>query len=827
MSFELLAAHNTRTTMSDHVFIAHVEQDVEGCSANDHRRMLSILKEMTRQRDEFRQRCLRLSAENTELRLAHGSTCFSEPLDGPVVPDIDGKEEEEAMVKTPELAALKRDESPSATKPSFSASPPQPSAVPAARSITPPLSQSLPDPPPPTPLLQSPPPPTPPLQSPPPPPPPPPLKKVGHEETHGAPPPTPQPPPPPPPPQLEAQIKVCNMNKTPRSTKRRALVMSDDEDGEGTPPPPPPPPPLPLPAPSAMVEQPEVDAAPASIKVPRSRKPVVMVLSDEEAEASDSGSATSAVPELQAPWCRTPARRPGHRKSVGDEDSKGEGSLEARSNDGSDDGSDLDSFIASSDDEAGDEEDSDADYEEEDEEEEQEDDEEEEEDDDDEEDEEEEEGAEKEGADSHESEEETMSPRQISFTPARTPARAPPTRTPRSSSRRPVVRIVEDEWDELEPDEEAPRHHTGLALDDDDDDDDDDEEMGRLMAVLGGGSMLPPPATPAAAKTPAGRKKPAAADTPSARVKTPASAAPASAAGRTPSWAQRRRELREAAPRHYAEFNARVFDGRLPAQLPLEWNAKLQKTAGVCSFRTEGGGGGGGGARRTARIELSEKVLDTDERLRKTLAHEMCHAAQWLLDGEARPPHGAAFRRWADRFETRVPGIAITTCHSYDIHYKYRYRCTGCNVEIGRQSRSIDLERQRCGRCKGRLELLGAFNRDGTPAQSRAPSAFARYVKEHFATLKAARPHDSHRELMAALGESWRAGGGGTNTATPTAKPSRATAGRAVGGYDEDAAIKAAVAASLGDEENLCSNLTNALDLAGADSPPPPPPPRL
>ena len=100
MRFEFLTAHNKHSASmsaaaSDHAFIARVEQDVEGCSANDHRRMLSILKEMTRQRDEFRQRCLRLSAENSALReQVHGSTCFSEPLDDSAAPEIDDKEEE-------------------------------------------------------------------------------------------------------------------------------------------------------------------------------------------------------------------------------------------------------------------------------------------------------------------------------------------------------------------------------------------------------------------------------------------------------------------------------------------------------------------------------------------------------------------------------------------------------------------------------------------------------------------------------------------------------------------------------------------------------------
>lgn len=39
-------------------------------------------------------------------------------------------------------------------------------------------------------------------------------------------------------------------------------------------------------------------------------------------------------------------------------------------------------------------------------------------------------------------------------------------------------------------------------------------------------------------------------------------------------------------------------------------------------------------------MELSSKVLDNRDRLRLTLAHELCHVAAWLIDHVARPPHG-------------------------------------------------------------------------------------------------------------------------------------------------------------------------------------------
>lgn len=46
------------------------------------------------------------------------------------------------------------------------------------------------------------------------------------------------------------------------------------------------------------------------------------------------------------------------------------------------------------------------------------------------------------------------------------------------------------------------------------------------------------------------------------------------------------------------------------------------------------------------RLELSPKILNTLQRLRTTLSHEMCHVAAWLLDQEWKAPHGPAFWRW-------------------------------------------------------------------------------------------------------------------------------------------------------------------------------------
>ena len=94
--------------------------------------------------------------------------------------------------------------------------------------------------------------------------------------------------------------------------------------------------------------------------------------------------------------------------------------------------------------------------------------------------------------------------------------------------------------------------------------------------------------------------------------------------------------------------------------------------------------------------------------LRSTLAHELCHAISWIVDGVSKPPHGQTFRKWGAVVERCFPDIKVTTCHSYSIRYRYQYQCTNalCQQVIGRHSKSIDIERQRCGLCHSKFEMI-------------------------------------------------------------------------------------------------------------------------
>jgi hypothetical protein len=96
-------------------------------------------------------------------------------------------------------------------------------------------------------------------------------------------------------------------------------------------------------------------------------------------------------------------------------------------------------------------------------------------------------------------------------------------------------------------------------------------------------------------------------------------------------------------------------------------------------------------------------VVDNDERLRLTLAHEMCHVAAWLVDGVNAPAHGPHFWKWASQVERTIPSIRVTKCHSYEINVPYKFTCTngGCGHIYSRHSKKgIDPNRWVAGRVR-------------------------------------------------------------------------------------------------------------------------------
>ncbi|KAI0969057.1 hypothetical protein F4678DRAFT_178803 [Xylaria arbuscula] len=131
-----------------------------------------------------------------------------------------------------------------------------------------------------------------------------------------------------------------------------------------------------------------------------------------------------------------------------------------------------------------------------------------------------------------------------------------------------------------------------------------------------------------------------------------------------------------------------------------------------------------------ASIELATKVLANESDLLNTVAHEFCHLAVFLLHGKPKLAHGAEFKAYGQRVmrasassstststsrkareddsallrlktpRDRGVEINVTTRHSYEIEYRFVWRCADCGGEVHRHSRSVDPTRQRCGRCK-------------------------------------------------------------------------------------------------------------------------------
>uniref|UniRef100_A0A3Q4H820 Germ cell nuclear acidic peptidase n=1 Tax=Neolamprologus brichardi TaxID=32507 RepID=A0A3Q4H820_NEOBR len=189
----------------------------------------------------------------------------------------------------------------------------------------------------------------------------------------------------------------------------------------------------------------------------------------------------------------------------------------------------------------------------------------------------------------------------------------------------------------------------------------------------------------------------------------------------------------------YHLYNTTVFESKLPANMSVTWNKKMRKTAGYCVTGQEKGGGN-----RYARIELSEKVCDSADRLRDTLIHEMCHAATWLINS-VRDGHGNFWKLYARKATLAHPELPmVTRCHSYDIKYKFQYQCTRCKNTIGRHSKSLDTQRFVCALCTGQLVLL-------TPSKPRAPTPFANFVKENYSSVRQELAGQSHAEVMRKL----------------------------------------------------------------------------
>ncbi|CAF0986508.1 unnamed protein product [Adineta ricciae] len=204
----------------------------------------------------------------------------------------------------------------------------------------------------------------------------------------------------------------------------------------------------------------------------------------------------------------------------------------------------------------------------------------------------------------------------------------------------------------------------------------------------------------------------------------------------------------ELADKLFTLYNQDVFSSKLSDKVTVVWSGRLTATAGHCTTRK---------ATRTAVITLSHKVCDSPERCRDTLLHEMCHAAVTLIDGVMEYGHGPLWRQWTSIAAKSYPYLPpISVRHTYDVAYRFIYRCGQCLHEVYRHSKSLDLEVDYCGKCMGKFDLITNGIKDETQTPKKAANKYNLFVKENFQAVKQANPHLSTPQLMRQLSKEYK-----------------------------------------------------------------------
>ena len=143
----------------------------------------------------------------------------------------------------------------------------------------------------------------------------------------------------------------------------------------------------------------------------------------------------------------------------------------------------------------------------------------------------------------------------------------------------------------------------------------------------------------------------------------------------------------------FDEFNARVFEGKLPTP-HIKWQSRMTRTAGNCKTSPP------------YEMRLSPIIIISTSRLAHVLLHEMCHLAVSVIDKVWDPhcPHGPKFKAWGKRANSlfaNFPLLEVKAHHNFKLKKKCLYRCTVCHMvgksTINRSSRA--LKNEKCKKC--------------------------------------------------------------------------------------------------------------------------------
>ncbi|KAE9369597.1 hypothetical protein N431DRAFT_427763 [Stipitochalara longipes BDJ] len=224
------------------------------------------------------------------------------------------------------------------------------------------------------------------------------------------------------------------------------------------------------------------------------------------------------------------------------------------------------------------------------------------------------------------------------------------------------------------------------------------------------------------------------------------------------------------AEKFFLELDSKITNGEITrlsqatGGVRIIWSKKLHSTAGRANWKRETVKSSMNPHlahyRHYANIELAEKVIDDDNRLLNTIAHEFCHLTTFMIDNVKTNPHGKEFKAWGEKVTDTFGnlGIEVTTKHSYAIDYKYIWECENCGIEFKRHSKSIDTERQRCGNCKSKLFQKKPVPKlsKGNGGKEKALTEYQLFVKENMSNIKQANPGSPQKEIMSLVGKSFR-----------------------------------------------------------------------
>ncbi|PKS10860.1 hypothetical protein jhhlp_002617 [Lomentospora prolificans] len=191
--------------------------------------------------------------------------------------------------------------------------------------------------------------------------------------------------------------------------------------------------------------------------------------------------------------------------------------------------------------------------------------------------------------------------------------------------------------------------------------------------------------------------------------------------------------------------------------IKLNWTKKLITTAGRANWRKETvkaptDNDMDSQPKHHASIDLAEKVIDNNQRLLNVIAHEFCHLANFMISGVTNRPHGKEFKAWASKCSEAFAdrGIEVTTKHSYDINFKYIWKCVSCGIEYKRHSKSINPQRHRCGGCKDHLEQIKP-----PPRARNGLTEYHLFVQEQMKKIRLEYPGMLQRETMRMIADRW------------------------------------------------------------------------